>query len=249
MVDWTSPQTTIRDSVILYKLVHVLLGLYTYVFEWTSLQFDLDYLAGRKKFRWPLVSLCSFSLNLVLPGGLSGFPFAFSAGPVNCKTIYILLHFTSYGSLALSSISLALRTIALWGDNRYVKVALISGMIVHFHLVSGYSFRSSLIRGYGCINGPPNRRAELAIFGYTLVFDLVAFILAVYKVIGVTTGNASIPRRGQGHIRYILFSQGISYFAITAVLNLISTIFIILDWNIVMIIIIAIPTEVLTPVC
>lgn len=88
MPDWKSPAELQVEGGIFAKFMHALLGLYAYVvliicsfwflvsitanlrYEFLlSLDFDWDFLSGKKRFRWPLVKysfLTAFCLPLII---------------------------------------------------------------------------------------------------------------------------------------------------------------------------------------
>jgi hypothetical protein len=84
MVDWKSLEELMREGVIFSKFMHALLGLYAYVTHtartlpyhdaldswefFISLPFEWDFITGRKRFRWPLVSPLEPFSRVVLMG-------------------------------------------------------------------------------------------------------------------------------------------------------------------------------------
>ncbi|KAF9531315.1 hypothetical protein CPB83DRAFT_786609 [Crepidotus variabilis] len=252
MTDWNSIQEITKDVNVMYKMAYILLGLYTW--EWcTSLQLELDVLAGRKKFKWPmlfyfpcrycpLLYLAAVDRSLIL-----------RLHPVRCGAIYVIVLFSGLGSTAFASFNLSLRTLALWENNRYMKIFVFAVFLGHWSLVGAlapYSFNSTWKKGLGCTQGIPNLRGNIIIHVYTLIVDFVFLGLALYKIMGAGTSRISIPLKRQeqtGRVAYVFFSQGISYFTITSILNLVSVIFYIIDLNMAMAVVVAFPTTLIIP--
>ncbi|KAF9531322.1 hypothetical protein CPB83DRAFT_786620 [Crepidotus variabilis] len=252
MTDWNSIQELTKDVNAIYKMAYVLLGLYTWEW-WTSLELELDLLAGRKNFKWPMLFYfpCRYLPFLYLGSFLS--QAEGTRHPVQCGAIYGITLFSGIGSAAFASFNLSLRTLALWQNNGYMKILVFAVFLGRWSLVgvlAPYSFNATWTKGVGCIQGKPNLRGNIILHIYTFVFDLLFFGLAVYKIIGDGTTKISFPPRRQeqtGRVAYVLFNQGISYFTITSILNLISVVFYIINLNMAMAVVVAFPTNFIIP--
>ncbi|KAF9524799.1 hypothetical protein CPB83DRAFT_596187 [Crepidotus variabilis] len=213
--------------------VYALIGLY--VWEWlTSLKFDLEFVIGKKKFKWPLIfyHLCRYLpivyLAVLLTVLYSMNPTGFTpglTGLLNCRTLYMLLHFTSHGCVALASLNLALRTMALWPSNRLVKIVIISLMLGNWVFIGVAYYRS--FESYWrrpssatipCLGWEASPDGTIGILAYSLCFDLLVLALALYKIVGIH--RVSLPQRSHGRVTYTLFAQGIGYFVVCSVLDL-----------------------------
>ncbi|KIM46553.1 hypothetical protein M413DRAFT_65449, partial [Hebeloma cylindrosporum] len=52
--DWNSPAEIEKDTVAFVKLMHSVAAIYMY--EWLiSLDFEWDFISGKKRFRWPMI--------------------------------------------------------------------------------------------------------------------------------------------------------------------------------------------------
>jgi hypothetical protein len=54
MTDWNSPEELARDAIVFNNLLHAMAGLWIWEFV-TSLDFDWQFITGKRKFKWPMV--------------------------------------------------------------------------------------------------------------------------------------------------------------------------------------------------
>ncbi|KAF9531432.1 hypothetical protein CPB83DRAFT_104724 [Crepidotus variabilis] len=215
---------------IFLRLLYAMLGFYWC--EWaSSLRFDLDFLTGKRKFKWPLIFyyLCRyipFVHFAILPRMLNegSWPLRFNPHHIDCRPLYSILHVVGHGSVALASNNLALRVMALWPGNYYIRFALWSMILGQWAIIisaaplvqlglSVYPVGPTECHGW-FVYIPGNSRA----FAYALGLDLLILGLTLYKLIGIN--KISLPRRRDGQVRYIVFSQATSYMIIAVTINL-----------------------------
>ncbi|KAF9535167.1 hypothetical protein CPB83DRAFT_924841 [Crepidotus variabilis] len=54
MKDWNTISEILRDYQVLIKMVHALCGIYVWELL-TSIDFELDFIRGKRKFKWPFL--------------------------------------------------------------------------------------------------------------------------------------------------------------------------------------------------
>ncbi|KAI0806184.1 hypothetical protein BC629DRAFT_1580668 [Irpex lacteus] len=228
MVDWQSQTEIIHDSEAFSRLMHALLGLYIWEFA-TSLDFDWDFIVGRKKFKWPMIFYFANRYFLL---------FALIGIPVNCQALYTYNQVFGNAAIGLASINLSLRTIAVWSQNIYLVVPLVAVILGHWSLLlHGLLLKAEWIDGQ-CQITSTNNTILAASFIYSMCFDFTILVLTAVKL--------SLPRRNSesSQLVKLIFGDGLIFFIIAFLSNLIATIFMLLNLNPVMSIIANVPAAI-----
>ncbi|ESK92565.1 hypothetical protein Moror_4364 [Moniliophthora roreri MCA 2997] len=232
-IDWKSPAALTRDAAAFGKFMHVLFGLYAW--EWfTSLDFDWELLRGKRRFRWPLIFylLGRYCLLIALAATVASLNLT---KPVDCTSLYLLIQIMGGMSIALASGNLAIRTIALWRGYKFVIFTIIAMMLAHWGLVFRISvlISASWVDDQGCVI--VNNMAGLirVTYGYTMGFDFAILCISAYKL-GTAPGKRS-------ELVQLLWYDGLIYFVVAFLANMIALIFAILDLNPVMSVIANVP--------
>ncbi|KXN86499.1 hypothetical protein AN958_09971 [Leucoagaricus sp. SymC.cos] len=247
MPDWSSPQELLKEGGIMIKLMHALLGLYAY--EWfLSLDFEFDLVRGKKKFRWPLIFY--FANRYLLLFALIGMCVNFfviiafdTTTEIDCQAIFTFNQIAGDAAVGLASISLSIRTIAVWAQNRYIIGFLILVILGHWSLIlQGIQLKASWVPGTGCIITETHNRILAAIFIYSMCFDLIVLLLNTYKLAGIRSGSEGML--GKSRLAKLIFTDGLIYFILAFVANLIATVFMVLNMNQIMSVIFNVPAAV-----
>jgi len=236
MPDWTSQAELAIDAGIFVKLNHALLGLYAW--EWfISLPFDWDVLTGRKPFRWPLIFY--FTNRYLLLSAMAGIAVALDTSKeINCQAIYTFNQFAGDAAVGLASINLSLRTLAIWSQNKWIKIMLILIILGHWALI----LQGVLLKAHWeptlntCVLTVSNNRLLAATFTYSMCFDLLVFLLNAYKL--------GVKRKGSSKLSKMIFKDGLIYFFVAFFSNLVTTVFMFLNLNSIMVIIFNVPAAV-----
>ncbi|KAF9535170.1 hypothetical protein CPB83DRAFT_872986 [Crepidotus variabilis] len=258
MPDWNTIEENLRDYEVVKKMAHVIFGVY--LWEWlSSLPFEWDFVTGRKKIRWPLIFylINRYSLLVFLVLQLTMFD-APSDRPFNCGKIYQIGYLFGQVALVTASINLTVRTIAIW-SNIYVTAGLGLIVLANCVLVSVEIYYSTAmwIPGIGCVPNAPYQvdmwlRAS---FIYSVAFNLLVLALNLYKLsvgmgsFGPTQPQLYInPLKGTSRIAQLIFTQGLIYFFIAFLTDLVSIVFLTLKLNIAMSTIAVSPTLVISSI-
>ncbi|KAH7925423.1 hypothetical protein BV22DRAFT_1011188 [Leucogyrophana mollusca] len=235
MVDWQSPAEVVADGAAFSKFMHVLLGLYIWEFV-TSLDFDWQFISGKKRFRWPLIFY--FAGRYCLLFALIGIAIALNVtSPVNCQALYTFNQVFGNAAIGLASINLSLRTMAVWSQNRYVVVLLILVILVHWSfLLHGLLLKAAWIPGEGCAITYTNNQILAISFIYSMAFDFLVLCLTGWKL--------AFPANGRSKLIKLIFGDGLIYFLIAFLANLLATTFMLLNLNAVMSIIANVPAAI-----
>ncbi|KAL1746039.1 hypothetical protein HDZ31DRAFT_62599 [Schizophyllum fasciatum] len=235
MVDWMSEAEIAHDGAVFSKFMHALLGLY--LWEWaTSLPFDVDYVRGKRKFRWPLIFYFLNRYCLLL--ALIGITIALNVSePVDCQGLYTFNQCFGNAAIGLASINLSLRTMAIWSQKWYIVVPLVGVILGHWSLLlHGILLKAVYVPGQGCAITQTDSKILAATFIYTMAFDFTVLSLTAWKLI--------FPAGGRSRLVSLIFNDGLIYFLVAFVANLIATTFMLLNLNPVMSIIANVPAAI-----
>ncbi|KAH0826678.1 hypothetical protein J3R83DRAFT_5066 [Lanmaoa asiatica] len=234
MVDWQSPAEIQADSAAFNNFMHALLGLYIWEFI-TSLDFDWQFLSGKKKFRWPLIFY--FAGRYFLLFALIGIAVALNVRTeVNCQGLYTFNQLFGNASIGLASINLSIRTMAVWSQNKYVVTLLILIILGHWSLLlHGILLEAAWIQ-QTCVITYTNNQILAISFIYSMVFDFTVLCLTGWKL--------AFPANGRSKLITLIFGDGLIYFLIAFLANLLATIFMLLNLNAVMSIIANVPAAI-----
>ncbi|KAI0071409.1 hypothetical protein K474DRAFT_629485 [Panus rudis PR-1116 ss-1] len=215
MIDWNSPEEFAREKDIYTKLIHVLAGLYFWEYL-LSLDFEWLLITRKRSFKWPMIfyllnRYSALATVLVMVWIADGS----SRRQIDCQVPITILQVFFFMSLILASINLAIRTIAIWSSDRaivgFLVVLLIGQLVIMSFIKIGGQWQP---HGVGCAPTEVPNRFVAALHGYPLAFDLVVFILACMKLhlrlINTTSG-----------IAYVLFRDGLMYYIISFMANVV----------------------------
>ncbi|KAG7095374.1 hypothetical protein E1B28_006131 [Marasmius oreades] len=239
MPDWMSMDEIQRDGVAFGRLIHVLLGVY--VWEWfTSLGFDWSYVRGKRTFRWPLIFY--FLNRYCLLIALIGIAVALNVTvEINCQALYTFNQVFGNASIGLASINLSLRTMAVWSQAWYIVVPLVLLIMGHWSLLlHGVLLKAEWVQGQCAITSTSNKMLAVS-FIYTMVFDLTVLSLTAWKLV---INAPSSKAMGRSKLVVLIFGDGLIYFIIAFIANLLATIFMLLNLNPVMSIVANVPAAV-----
>ncbi|GBE83844.1 hypothetical protein BKA93DRAFT_365294 [Sparassis latifolia] len=238
MVDWTSPAEVAKDGDAFDRFMHTLLGLYLWEF-FTSLPFDWDFISGKKKFRWPLIFY--FAGRYFLLFALIGIAIALNVTKeVNCQALYTYNQIFGNASIGLASINLSLRTMAVWSQAWYIVVPLVLVILGHWSLLlHGVLLKAAWIPADGgCVITNTDNTILAVTFIYSMAFDFTVLMLTAFKLAFPTR------RKEQSRIVQLIFGDGLIFFIIAFLANLLATIFMLLNLNAVMSIIANVPAAI-----
>ncbi|KAJ7138383.1 hypothetical protein C8R44DRAFT_944995 [Mycena epipterygia] len=240
MPDWSSEAELAIDAGIFVKFIHALLGVYAW--EWfISLPFDWEVLTGRKRFRWPLIFY--FANRYLLLAAFVGIAVALdSTTEINCQAIYTFNQFAGDAAVGLASINLSLRTLAIWSQNMWIKIFLAVIILGHWSLIlQGVLLKASWNQEANtCVITGTNNTILAATFTYSMCFDLLVFLLNAYKL--------GIKRQGKSKLTKMVFKDGLIFFFIAFLANLLATVFMFLNLNSIMTVIFNVPAAVATTI-
>ncbi|KAJ7584019.1 hypothetical protein C8J56DRAFT_952418 [Mycena floridula] len=226
MTDWTSPETVAHENVAFIKLLHCIMGVFAW--EWLiSLDFDLLFLLGQRKLKWPLFFY--FYGRYASLGCLIGIP-------IHCQAAYISMSILGDTAICAATINLSIRTMVVWAYDTRIMTTLIVLILGHFTVIIlniSHGQLDWIASGNRCLLTRMDPKVNAAMFMYTSGIDLIVMCLMAFKVF----------RYRQDKISTLLLRDGLIYFLVVFVVNLLAAIFSLLNLNPLMSMIPAIPAN------
>lgn len=241
MVDWHSPTELQNQAAVFTKFMHALLGVYAW--EWfISLDFDWAYISGKKQFKWPMIFY--FANRYLLLFAMIGIAIALdSTSKLDCQTLYTFNQLAGDAAVGLASINLAIRTVAIWSQNRVIIGGLVLVVLGHWSLIlQGVQLKATWVDGVGCVITETNNKILAAIFIYSMCFDLLILLVNTWKLLRPT--STAMGALGLSRLSKMIFEDGLIFFFIAFMANLIATVFMVLNLNQIMSVIFNVPAAV-----
>ncbi|KAF9530195.1 hypothetical protein CPB83DRAFT_892814 [Crepidotus variabilis] len=246
MVVWNSVSGWYKAGAIYVKLSHALSG----IFIWellTTLGFEWDFLTFKKKFRWPLIfyflnryaMLATLCLNLQ---------------PSECRMLEAAQTFLGSASIGLANINMTMRTVAIWNKSRYINIFLGVLITVHWVMIA-YATNKARYADFElpgeCLPSGDIFKWHTILFSYATGFNLVVLILNVYKLLINQNTLSQSPKtllRGKSRVAHLLFTQGLVYFIVACLANIIAIVFMCMNFNDIMSVMFTFPAQVFSTI-
>ncbi|KDQ07163.1 hypothetical protein BOTBODRAFT_614745 [Botryobasidium botryosum FD-172 SS1] len=222
MTAWSEPAEIARDAQIFQKILLFLLGLYVWEVL-GSLAFDWTIITRKRQFRWPMIFyFWNTATNVTTK--------------VQCQTLYGFNQFAGNTAIGTASTLLVLRTVAVWARKLYIIIPLVILSLGHwtvlFHGVATVQSNWSVTDNACIVSGTEPAFINL-LYIYTMLFDLVVLLLTVIGLL-LSPGRSS-------NLWTLLFKDGVVYFIVAFSVNLISTVFLLMNLNPVMNVMFTVP--------
>ncbi|KAH8108071.1 hypothetical protein BXZ70DRAFT_33869 [Cristinia sonorae] len=248
MPNWNTPAELARDTEAFLKLQFVMTGLYCWEYL-VSLNFEWSFITGERQFRWPLIfyflsRYCALGLVIVLQVSLnlayvrqsvtievSGTEDSFSDAnlrPLHCTAMYVFMFLFGQLAMGFSSLTLALRTMALW--RRDIRVVIPLGLLIAGHwavLLQACNVSGQWVEGTGCVLTQPNTTQLTISFSWSILLDAIVFILSAIKIV-----RPGFQKRS-GMVRMV-FKDGLVYLFVAMCANAMAAVFMALNLNTIM---------------
>jgi hypothetical protein len=161
---------------------------------------------------------------------------------INCQGLYTFNQFFGNASIGLASINFSLRTMAVWSQRWYIVVPLVLIILGQFSLLlHGVLLKATYIPGQGCQITDTDNTLLAATFIYSMCFDFIVLFLTGWKLV-IHAPSSKIM--GRSRLVVLVFGDGLIYFFIAFLSNLLATIFMLLNLNPVMSIIANVPAAI-----
>lgn len=220
MVDWLSPHVLHVSAQYAQKVNTFLFGLYSWHFLSTLNHVEIPLLMRKLRFRWTLLPYLGARYSLL--AATIGFELNL-CGPAN-ETLWFL------GCMAVvfASESIMLRAMTLWRGNLWATATLAAMALGHWAVgitvffvpaVDAwlqYDKTCEIVTGAG---GP------VPFYVYTLIFDLAILLFTVFGLLRIREASSS-------PLWVHLYKQGLGYFVITFLINVLTLAFALMKLNV-----------------
>lgn len=243
MVDWTSQTELARETVAYANVIFASFGLYIWEVFQTS-DFEWSVIEGKRKLKLEMIPF--FIARYLLIFSISSLMASFTVkSPIHCGALYTFICVAGNLSIICASITLMLRTIAVWDRKLPIVATLGTLCLAHCALLFRGMFITSAsysVQSQACVLSAlsnTNRVFLSVAFWATLGFNLT---LAVVHVLGLMRTGEQL---GVGDL---LFREGVIYYLAAFTFNAVPAVFSILNLNMIMNLISTVPATVMTVV-
>ncbi|KAG8981257.1 hypothetical protein FRC05_004159 [Tulasnella sp. 425] len=215
--NWYDPAEMAKESAIYARFVLVLAG----IAAWDvlrTLPFDLSIIRGKRKWRWPM--LLYFANRIFMLIHIFAYCVNLNAiTEIDCDTVVWLSKITDFLGTCTSSIILALRTIAVWHRIKRVWIPLATLCVVQvvlWCLTMQYSKSVWNSQRKVCqILSTSPVPLLIGVWGFTMTLDFTIMVLCSVRLWRARTS---------GGISGLLLRDGMAYFLVTFIVNLVQTV-------------------------
>jgi len=164
---------------------------------------------------------------------------------INCQALYTFNQLSGDAAVGLASINLSILTTAIWAQNKYIIGLLVLIILGHWSLIlQGVQLKAEWVEGTGCVITQTNNKILAAIFIYSMCFDLTVLLLNTYKLLKLNAHAKVSEMFGRNRLTHLMWSDGLIYFFIAFLANLVATVFLILNLNQIMDVIFNVPAAI-----
>ncbi|KAF8839737.1 hypothetical protein BDN67DRAFT_734201 [Paxillus ammoniavirescens] len=232
MVNWRDPEVEARLVIILNDMVFFVVGLYGWEY-FRSFQVEWALIRFRLSFRWPLVPYVVGRLSLLVSLIMLAVVIGPTSRDVDCAATMIIISFSGGVAVGCASTNLMIRTWLIWRDSRTVRGLLSLVSVLHWSiLIIALTSIDAYMTSEGCEVVYVETAKALAVYLFTMFYDVLVLVLTT---IGLSRKRSSCTlwRR--------LYRQGIAYFAMAFLANIMPLVLCWLDLNAIMPVLFAIP--------
>ncbi|KAG1845677.1 hypothetical protein DFJ58DRAFT_800324 [Suillus subalutaceus] len=209
MVDWNDPDLEAKLGILAVQLLYAILGLYGWEYIRSS-HVEIALLRRQLPFRWPLLSYITARFSFLIAVILQA---------TQCSPFYTIVDcqsecfFWTNVAVGCSTTNLAIRTWLIWKTSDLLRLLLVFFSLGHWTLLALFlaTARASTINGV-CMISFVNPVYASAVVIYGMLYDLA---LLVFTVIGLLRMPSSST------LWKTLVKQGVVYFIINFLANLI----------------------------
>ncbi|KAF8839736.1 hypothetical protein BDN67DRAFT_969579 [Paxillus ammoniavirescens] len=239
MVNWKDPEVEVRLGVILNDMVFFVVGLYGWEY-FRSFQVEWALIRFRLSFRWPLIPYVVGRLSLLASVIMLAVIIGPTSRDIDCAAVIKFISFAGNVAVGCASTNLMIRTWLIWKDSRFVLCLLSLVSVAHWTvlILALTSIDASMTSG-GCEVVYVETAKALAVYLFTMFYDMLVLVLTT---IGLSRkqSNCTLWRR--------LYRQGIAYFAMTFLANIMPLVLCWLDLNAILPVLFAIPATCLSTI-
>ncbi|EIM84470.1 uncharacterized protein STEHIDRAFT_148503 [Stereum hirsutum FP-91666 SS1] len=221
MVNWNDPATVAAEEFALVKFLHVLDGIFIWEY-FSTIRYEWEVVTRRRPWRWTMGIYigCRLSTLAAICCELVGFNLTTS---FDCKGWLVSLLFFSFTALALASLLIVMRSIALWERRLSIVVLMLGIWLTNIgFLIYGLAVADAFfdpIASTCAITTTAKNRDNVVV---TLVSD---FVLCVIMLGGV------VRQKNDGGLWRMIYRHGVIWIALATLSEVPPATFLILNLN------------------
>ncbi|KAG2358961.1 hypothetical protein BDR07DRAFT_1416116 [Suillus spraguei] len=210
MVDWNDPDLEAKLETFSVQLFYVIFGLYSWEYIRSS-HVEIALIRRQLPFRWPLFSYItarfSFLIGTILLATQSSS--LYISG--DCQSMNFAIMFSINVAIGCSTTNLMIRTWLIWKTS-YLRILLVLFSLGHWTMLTLFvaTARASTQNGVCIIHA--NLAYASAVVIYGMLYDLALLVLTIIGLLGMPSSST---------LWKTLVKQGVVYFIINIVANVI----------------------------
>ncbi|KAG1814286.1 uncharacterized protein BJ212DRAFT_362011 [Suillus subaureus] len=234
MVNWTDPGVISKCSSIVEHTNFICLGLYMWEYA-RSWQVELALICRRMQPRWPLLPYISGRILLLMSMVMICWLSSPTSQNADCHSAFLAFAFAGNASIGCSSLNLMLRPFLIWRAFKCIRIFLVLATVGHWIILLRVMISFSVMKVNGsCGFMVVDHTDMIAMFVYTMGYDILAFALTIIGLRNTPSSNA---------MWRTLRKQGITYVLVTCLANIIPSVVASLNLNPSMNVVFAMPAS------
>lgn len=237
MVDWKSPEVMMKCSFIFNQVLVLMLGAYIWDFILTLPKVEIPLITGRLKWRW-VMSAYFAGRYLWLATMVAIVYLGRTMRKLDCRVLFTVVGVFGILAIVCATINLLLRTLVIWRRNRFVFTGLLIvsfGQWIAAFVVIATGQKIKFDESLGVCQFTTTEL--IAFYLYTVLID---FTVLVFTVVGLHR-HGVLTLDHHNRLWTKVAGQGVFFFVVTFVSNVISLVFAWVELNTVMSIIFSVP--------
>ncbi|KAG2358960.1 hypothetical protein BDR07DRAFT_1462716 [Suillus spraguei] len=211
MVDWKDPDLEVKLGILLVQSLYAILGLYSWEYIRSS-HVEIALLRRQLPFRWPLLSYISARFSFFIAIILLATQSSSFYTNVDCQSMNFAIVFSVNAALGCSTTNLMIRTWLIWKTSYLLRLLLVLFSLGYWTVLTLFL---ATARGF-----PQNEVCVIhsvlayasAVVIYSMLYDLALLVLTII-------GLWKMPSTST--LWKTLVKQGVVYFTINLVANVI----------------------------
>ncbi|KAG2067785.1 hypothetical protein BDR04DRAFT_1233204, partial [Suillus decipiens] len=210
MVDWKDPDLEAKLGALLIQSLYAIFGLYTWEYIRSS-HVEVALLRRQLPFRWPLLSYISARFSFLITVILLATQSSSFYTSLDCQGMNFAIVFSINAALGCSTTNLMIRTWLIWKTS-YLRLLLVLFSLGHWTVLALFlaTVSSSPQNGVCMIHSVLVYGRAVVVYG--MLYDLTLLVLTIIGLLRMPSSST---------LWKTLMKQGVMYFIINLVTNII----------------------------
>ncbi|KAG1793144.1 uncharacterized protein HD556DRAFT_1375972 [Suillus plorans] len=212
MVDWNDADLQAKLGTLSVQLFYAIFGLYGWEYIRSS-HVEVALLRRQFPFRWPLLSYITARLSFLIVTVLLAMQFSPFHTSVDCQSMNSVIMLVTNVAIGCSATNLMIRTWLIWKTNYLLRLFLVLTSLGYWTILTLFVVTTRAFTTNGlCMIHFTNPAYASAVVIYTMLYDLVLVVLTVI-------GLSRVP--SSSTLWKTLVKQGVIYFFLNVLVNMI----------------------------